>query len=186
MLTYYDEERNEYLSFAQCIAHSMDIPRVIDFTRINSEGITDIDISVDNMTMRDFYKYISFHAKEVHFYIKQGIVLGRNVHISLNGKDEYFYCDYGIFNDEFHYGDIVMDEKGNEYKVSFPMLSIYGNNPDMYNFKDILELKFKDCSYKNLEYDFINSFGHISCGMYSRLVKLRSGLIVVKGVGNGN
>lgn len=181
MLTYYDEERNEYLSFAQCIAYSMDIPRVIDFTRINSKGITDVDIPVDDMTMKDFYKYISYHAKEVHFYIKQGITLGRNVHISLNGKDEWFYCDYGIFIDKFHYGDIVVDEEGNEYKISFPMLSIYGNNPDMYNFKDILELKFKDCSYKNLEYDFIDSSGHTACGMYSGLMKLKSGLIAVKG-----
>ena len=60
------------------------------------------------------------------------------------------------------------------------MLSIYGNNPNMYNFKDILELKFKDCSYKNLEYDFIDSSGNITCGMYSGLMKLKSGLIKVE------
>ena len=139
--------------------------------KINQEGCDSLKIS-EEISLIDFCKIASEAVKEVSYYCENGILLGQNFITTVNGKEETYFYDYGyLFDDPYYYGNIVIDNEGNKYKVSFPMLNVFGNYPAKYNPSVIQNLKYGEASYKSPHYDFINSYGIAESFLFRRQLK---------------
>lgn len=171
MIYFIDESGNKYPTITDAIRESLINSGVRTIKKINQEGCDSLEIS-EKISLIDFCNIASEAVKEVFYYCKNGILLGQNFITTVNGKEETYFYDYGyLFDNPYYYDDIAIDNEGNKYKVSFPMLSIFGNNPTKYNPSVIQNLKYGEASYKSLHYDFINSYGIAESFLFSRELK---------------